>query len=346
MFIDHHFIKIIKYKLCFVINYGKISFVGKRLNTILKDCAVGVGIGTAIIIPGISGGTIALISGEFKRIVDAVDKLISKYFLKNLLILLPFGIGAILAIAGLYIPITLAFEHCMLALVCLFATFMVGSVPSVFEHCKGSKPTAPNIIGFIIGLLVVILFGVLSIYFNLNNQVQLMFDDNPIYLYPILFGVGMISSMGLIVPGFSGSMLIMVIGFYDKILALIKQIPSQPGWSILRLFTFAVGVAVGFIIFSKVMKYMFEKHNKTTNYIVLGFLVGSIIAIFVNSQMFAYFGYYPQRESKLNILDYILSPIFSIIGLAGSLFIYFYFKKHPEKEQNAEDTTSVSTDER
>ena len=79
-------------KLCLNHNYAKISFVGKKLNTILRDGAVGLGIGCAIIIPGISGGTIALITGAFKKIVDAVDGLLSKGFWKDLLILLPFSL--------------------------------------------------------------------------------------------------------------------------------------------------------------------------------------------------------------------------------------------------------------
>ena len=58
--------------------------MSKRFNEVLKDGAVGLGIGCAIIIPGISGGTIALITGAFKKIVDAVDDLFSKRFWKNL----------------------------------------------------------------------------------------------------------------------------------------------------------------------------------------------------------------------------------------------------------------------
>lgn len=302
-----------------------------KTKEILLDGAVGVGIGCAIIIPGISGGTIALITGVFKRIVDAVDDLLSKRFLKNLLILLPFGIGAILAVAGLLFPIKLAFEHCMLALTILFAAFMVGSVPQLYESSmKGKKINAVNIVGLIIGFLVVVAFGILSILVNLDKTVLKMFDENPFYLYPLIFAVGMISSMGLIVPGFSGSMLLMVLGFYDKVLTLVLKIPEQPGLSLLRLFIFALGVLIGFILFSKLMKYMFEKHEQTTRCVVLGFLVGSIIAIFINSNMFNYF-----EHTGVTQLDIILSPIFGIVGLAISLLIYFYMKKHPSEEENA-----------
>ena len=142
----------------------------------------------------------------------------------------------------------------------------------------------------------------------------------------------MISSMGLIVPGFSGSMLLMVFGFYDKILILVSQIPANPGLSLLRLATFAVGVAIGFILFSKLMKLAFEKAPDISNCVVLGFLVGSIIAIFVNSNAFGYFGFY-DGISHLTLADYILSPIFALIGLAISFAIYFYTRKHPELEE-------------
>ena len=295
-----------------------------KVKETLKDGLVGAGIGAAVIVPGISGGTIAYVSGAFKKLVSAADTLFSKLFWKSLCILIPFGIGAILAIAALYFPITLAFEHCMLAIVCLFAGFMLGSIPSIVDKVKDKEPSWLEFLLALIGMAVVVAFGLLSLKFNLNDNVQSTFDNNEWYLYPILIGVGIISSSGLIVPGFSGSMLLMVIGFYDKILNLIKQIPSNPWWSLLRLFSFAVGVLIGFVFLSKTMKSLFEKHPRGTNFVVLGFLIGSIIAIFVNDQMFDYL------KSNLNLLDYILSPIFLIIGVVGSYLIVIYVRKHPE----------------
>lgn len=300
--------------------------MNSKVKESLKDGAVGAGIGCAVIVPGISGGTIALVTGAFKKIVTAVDKLFSKLFWKNLAILIPFGVGAVLAIAALYFPITLAFEHCMLAIVCLFAGFMVGSVPSVTDKIKDKKPNCTEISFCLAGFILVVLFGVLSLLFNLNSAVLETFNNNSWYLYPILLFVGIISSTGLIVPGFSGSMLLMVIGFYDKILNLVKQIASQPGWSILRLFTFAVGVLLGFVLFSKLMKKLFEKHPRIANFVVLGFLVGSIIAIYVNDQMFDYL------KSSLGTLDYVLSPVFLIVGFVISYLIVRYERKHQESE--------------
>ena len=299
-----------------------------KAKEVLKDGVVGAGIGCAVIVPGISGGTIALVSGAFKKIVSAVDGLFSKLFWRNFLILIPFGIGAVLAVAALYFPITLAFEYCMLAIVCLFAGFMIGSVPSVTDKLKGQMPNKKEITFGVCGFVIVVLFGVLSLLFNLNTTVQQTFDNNNWYLYPILLLVGIISSTGLIVPGFSGSMLLMVIGFYDKILNLVKQIGTNPGLAILRLFTFAVGVLLGFVLFSKLMKKLFEKYPRVTNFVVLGFLVGSIIAIYVNDQMFDYL------KTSVGILDFILSPIFLVGGFLGSRAIVVYVRKHSESQTN------------
>jgi len=300
-----------------------------KTKEIIKDTAVGAGIGCAVLVPGISGGTVALISGAFNKITSAVKNLFSKLFWKNFLILVPFGIGAIIGLAGLYFPITLAFDHCMFAIVCLFATFMMGSIPSIVDVVKKEKTTIKNVVFCIISAIIVIAFGILSLVYSLNNQTQKMFDDNVWYLYLILFLVGLISSMGIIVPGFSGSMLLMVIGFYNKILNLVKQIPQNPGLSFLRLGAFALGVIVGFIFFSIVMKRLFEKHTRSTNFVVLGFLIGSIIAIFINDQMFGYV------DTKFNTLDYVLSPIFAIFGFSGAMLIYKLSKRSQLNQSNA-----------
>lgn len=290
----------------------------------LKDTAVGAGIGSAVIVPGISGGTIALVSGAFKKIVTAVDQLFTKYFIKNLLILLPFLLGMIFAICALYFPITLAFDYCMLAIVALFAAFMAGSIPSMIKKAGKTRITMVDMILCFAGFAIVVIFGILSLKFNLNSEVQTTFDNNIWYLYPILFAIGVIASMGLIVPGFSGSMLLMVIGFYDKVLNELRNIFHNPLFAILRLLSFAIGVAIGFIFFSKVMKKSFEKHEQATYYTVIGLLVGSIIAIFVNDKMFGYF------NRGLQTLDYILTPIFAVLAFFASLAISRLGSKYEE----------------
>lgn len=297
----------------------------KKLPTPVKDGLTGMAIGTAIIVPGISGGTIALIFGAFQRIVDAVDNLFTKKFWSSLLILLPFLIGSIIAVAALVFPFQLAFEYCLFSIVCLFAGFILGSIPRITEELKGQETTKKNIIQLVIGFLIAGIIGVFSVIFHFNEKIDLLFAERPWYLYLIIFVVGMFSSSGLIVPGFSGSMLLMIIGFYEPILKLVDF--SNFGPNVLLGFVFALGVLVGFIILSKLMSSLFEKHRISTLYVVIGFIFGSLVSIFVNSKMFSYIG------KGLSLLDCILGPVLLGVGLLLSFLMMKYMRKHQEEEQ-------------
>lgn len=300
----------------------------KQLPTPVKDGLTGMAIGTAIIVPGVSGGTIALVFGAFKRIVDAVDNLFTKNFWRSLLILLPFLVGSILAVAALVFPFQLAFKYCLFSIVCLFAGFILGSIPGITDELKEKEPTKANIIQLVIGFVLAGIIGVFSVIFKFNDKINALFLERPWYLYLIIFVVGMFGSSGLIVPGFSGSMLLMVIGFYQPILDLVDFSNFWPNVSL--GFVFALGVLAGFIILSKLMNKMITNHRIATLYVVVGFIFGSLISLFVNSQMFAYIG------QGLKLLDCILGPILLAVGITLSTLFVIYSRKH-KGEQNAEN---------
>lgn len=299
----------------------------KKLPTPIKDGITGMAIGTAIIVPGISGGTIALVFGAFKKIVDAVDNLFSKFFWKNLLILLPFLIGSIIAVAALVFPFQLAFEYCLFSIVCLFAGFIIGSLPGIVDQVKEKKPSTSNFLQMTIGFIFAGIIGVFSVIFDFYSGISALFIERPWYLYLIIFLVGIFGSTGLIVPGFSGSMLLMVIGFYQPILDLVDFSNFWPNISL--GFVFALGVLVGFIIFSKIMNRLITNHKRSTLFVVIGFIVGSLVSIFVNSQMFAFF------KDGFWLLDYILGPILLVVGLTLSTLFVFYTRKHKGAENAA-----------
>jgi len=298
----------------------------KKLPTPVKDGITGMAIGTAIIVPGISGGTIALVFGAFKKIVDAVDNLFTKSFWKNLLILLPFLIGSIIAVAALVFPFQLAFKYCLFSIVCLFAGFIIGSLPGIVDQVKEKKPSVSNIVQLIIGFVFAGIIGVFSVIFDFYSAISALFIERPWYLYLIIFVVGIFGATGLIVPGFSGSMLLMVIGFYQPILDLVDFSNFWPNISL--GFVFALGVLVGFIIFSKLMNKLITNHKRATLFVVIGFILGSLVSIFVNSQMFSYF------RDGFWLLDYILGPILLVLGLTLSTLFVLYTRKH-KGEENA-----------
>ena len=300
----------------------------KQLPTPIKDGLTGMAIGTAIIVPGVSGGTIALVFGAFKRIVDAVDNLFTKKFWRSLLILLPFLLGSIIAVAALVFPFQLAFKYCLFSIVCLFAGFILGSIPGITDELKEKEPTKGNVVQLAIGFILAGIIGVFSVIFHFNTGISALFSQRPWYLYLIIFVVGIFGSSGLIVPGFSGSMLLMVIGFYQPILNLVDFSNFWPNVSL--GFVFALGVLVGFIVLSKVMNRLITNHRIATLYVVVGFIFGSLISLFVNSQMFEYIG------SGLKLLDCILGPTLFAVGIILSTLFVRYSRKMKE-EQNAEN---------
>ncbi len=300
----------------------------KKVPVPVKDGAVGLAFGTAVIIPGLSGGTIALVFGAYKKIVDAVNDLFTKRFLKNFLILLPFVIGAVIAVAALIVPFHYAFEYCLFSIVCLFGGFILGAIPGVHDQVKEEKAHTKNWIQLICGLFVAGIIGVLSVIFDFYPFIKNLFVQREWYLYFIIAGAGFLSSTGLIVPGFSGSMLLMIIGFYNPVLNLAL---FGNFWSDLSLLAaFAVGVAIGFIFFSKLMHKLFTDHQRSTLFVVLGFLIGSLITIFINSQMFGYY------KDGMPLYDIIIGPFAFILGTFLSYLLVMHTRKL-SRENNAEN---------
>lgn len=304
----------------------------KKMPTVLKECGVGLAYGIACIIPGIAAGSILLITNLYKKITNVVGNLISKNFVRNLLSLLPFGICAIVSFLALVVPIGYALDYCMFSIVCLFVGLIAGSIPSVTDKIKGAPRSKGHIITLIVCFVIASLIGVLSVIFGTNSVIEGLFEDVPFYSYLIVFVVGLVASTGLIVPGFSGSLLLLALCFYEPILQVISDIFKwkNPGQNIGLLACFAIGTLLGFILLSKLMNFLIEKHKYGTYFASLGLICGSIISVFVNSNMFDYI-----KSDAFGLVDKILGPILLVIGFVlGYLFVR-YLRKHQEPEENA-----------
>ena len=298
--------------------------------TPIKDGIIGFAFGLAAIIPGIAGGTILLITGVFKKVTGAVSNLFTKNFWRNVLILIPFAIGAILAFAALVLPLNMAMENCMFAIVCLFAGLIIGTLPTITDKIKGKNHHGRHFIALGICLVITALIGVLSVILRTNATIDDMFANRPWYLYLVTGIVGFICASGLIVPGFSGSMLLVAICFYQPILSLFKF--NNVGSDIALIFIFLVGAIVGFIFFSKIMNHYIKAHETGTYYASLGLIIGSLVAVFVNGKMFDYI-----KSPSFDLLDQILGPCLFVVGLVLGYLFVIYIRKHPEFEENAEN---------
>lgn len=307
-----------------------------KLKKFVLDILRGIGIGVAAIIPGVSGGSVAVIFKIYEKLVGAIHKLF-KNFVKSFLILLPIVIGIAVGFLSAVIPIKYALEHFMLVIVSLFAGLLIGSVPDMFKYVKDEKPKYYQIIICVISFLFAVGIGVLSVTLKASTQIDALFNAKPWYLYPILFFAGLLAACGFVVPGISGSMLMMIIGFYDNVVNLFSNILHgiDLGSSILMLVFVGLGVIVGFFSISILMDVLLKKFKTSTYWAIIGFIIGSISSLFVNNDLLTYVTL-KDPETELYLIsnwEFILSPLMLAIGFTISYCLIKFANNKIKKEQ-------------
>jgi len=254
-------------------------------------------IGTGAAIPGVSGAAIAVIFRVYEDIINAVNNF-RKKFGWALSILIPILLGVLLAVAICIVLFHIAFSHFMFVLMCLFAGFLVGSFPGITDEVKGEKLTKKAIILIVIGFIFVIVLGVLSVIAGTKGfEVSGLFADLPWWLYLVLIPIGAIAAVALTVPGLSGSLILLIIGFYRPLIDFVegsaKAILKGDTNLILPLLgvvgCFAIGCVIGVVLVSKIMNVLLRKWRKETFYTIIGFIAGSVFVLFFNFEIFKYY---------------------------------------------------------
>lgn len=289
------------------------------------DLVKGLAIGVSFIIPGVSGGTMAVILGIYDKIINAINNLVKK-FVASIKILLPIALGAALAILICWYPFKLAFEHIMLVMVSLFAGFIIGGMPGIIDEVRNVKIKPIYIVVASIAIILSVALGILSVLMELN--IQSLYDSRPWWLYIIIILVGIIASFALVMPGISGSMILMVLGFYTPTLNLIDNFLSWTniGPSLSILACLALGVVLGVILASKVMAFLLSKFRVGTFYAIIGIIIGSLIAIYYNFEISEYY-----IRLGFRWWEILLSVLALLAGVAVSYILVRYGRKDKSK---------------
>ena len=243
-----------------------------------RRLVAGLGIGAGAAIPGVSGAAIALILHVYEDIITAVNNFRKRFGLA-IKVLLPILIGIMLAVVTCVILFHLAFEYCMFVLICIFAGFLIGSFPGITDNVKGVQISKKHIISAIIGAIFVITLGVLSVILGAQGSaVSTAFLEMPIWLYFVLIPVGAVAAVALTVPGLSGSLILLIIGFYrplmDTTVAFGKEIFSGD-WShfgqlVGMIGCFGIGCLIGVVVISKLMTLLLAKFHDVTYFAIIG----------------------------------------------------------------------------
>lgn len=238
----------------------------------MKGIFQGILIGLGKIIPGVSGSVIAISLGVYEQAIEFIN-----HFFKNIKesvkYLLPIGIGVIISIVFASKIIINLLDNYYLPTILFFIGLIIGSINDITKEVN-KKYTYITIIAFAIMLILS--------FFSSHNE--MVFNN---YLYKFLFYVlvGIIDAITMVVPGISGTAILMMIGCYNTIMLVLSNLTNINHLldNISILLPFFLGLIIGMIITIKLVSYLFSKHYTKTYNAILGFLLASIIYMFIST---------------------------------------------------------------
>lgn len=297
------------------------------------DAIKAMGVGVAILIPGVSAGTIALITKIYDKMTTSIAN-IFKDFKKSILTLIPIGIGVALAMVAAWVPLKYATTYIKFAIVSLFAGCVIGSVPDVVDNIKGETIKKRYWVYLILAIGCGALLGILSYHCKLDfkKYFEPKIDSK---LLLIIIPVGFIGATGIVVPGISGSMLLLVLGFYSNILNMLHR-DANLGMAIAVLACMAVGVLLGMLVFSKLMRFLLGKFRVATFIWIIGLVIGSIFSLYYNFEIIEYY------KKGIEWWEYMLAAFLLVGGFIGSYALTLYNRKHKQLEANKDESRQVS----
>lgn len=254
----------------------------------LLDILRGIVIGIANIIPGVSGGTMAVSMGIYDKLIGAVTGLF-KHFKESISLLLPLGVGMGIGIVGFGFLLEYLLEYHVLATCLTFVGLILGGLPILWTNLTrnvAKKPSHRIGAGEIISFLVLLAIGVgLPLLQGSEGAVKTL-TLNP-GTAVLLFLLGLIASATMVIPGVSGSMVLMVLGYYNTILALVTGTVTMLKdldiggvvHNCLLLIPFGVGVVLGIFLIAKIIEYLFQRFPSQTFAAIIGLIISSPFAI-------------------------------------------------------------------
>ena len=233
--------------------------------------------GLANIIPGVSGGTIAITMGIYEDMISSISGFF-KNPKKSIMYLMPIGIGAVLSILLMSKVISFCLDKFPASTNLFFIGLIVGGIPLLTKKVKDAKFNPVN------AFLLLLTFSIIMFMtFSDGGGSNIDLTNITFGKMILLFIIGMIAAGCMVIPGISGSFVLMLLGAYQPIISVIGDLTnfSNLGHNMTILIPFGIGVVVGIIVIAKILEYLFSKYEVSTYYAILGFIVASVIVLSV-----------------------------------------------------------------
>ena len=231
-------------------------------------------------VPGVSGGTVAFILGYYEKFINSLNALVSKDSDKKeaLKFLVKLGVGWAIGLILASLVLSSVFETHIYAISSLFIGFILFAIPSIIKEEKDTlKGKYQYLIFTVIGIAVVALLT----FFNPTSGGGINVDINSLNIGICIYAfvVGMVAISAMILPGISGSTILLIFGLYIPIINSIKEVLHLQLEYLPILIVFGFGVLAGIALIIKLVKKALDKYRTQTIYTVIGLMIGSLYAI-------------------------------------------------------------------
>ena len=237
----------------------------------IKLTGIGFVLGITTIIPGLSTGTMAIVFNIYDRLIGVITPNIKK-IIAAWKFWLPLAIGAVAGIIFFSRMITMLFTNYPVPTYWFFIGLIVGSLPLVYRKAQQPGSALPSLPALICGIVAFALMVLMAVLNPTESAASYTVLTPP--LFGILAGGGVIAAMAMIIPGISGSFLLLVIGLYRTFVQAVSEL------NIPILAPAALGIIIGLFIGAAFVRFLLKKAPRETYGAVLGLVAGSVLVLF------------------------------------------------------------------
>ena len=293
------------------------------MKTHILNILKGICIGIANVIPGFSGGTMAVMMKIYDLFVYAFANIFNDF--KNVVKKCwSLFIGILLGILVALVTIVKLLELIPFITIMFFVGLILGSMPQIYNKVKKQKINVADILGFVLAIALLVALPLIP-----KSEVEATYN---IWVYIIMFVLGVVCSSAMVIPGVSGSLVLMAFGYYAFFMTTMKEylvnilnFSASNYWGMfITLASFALGCVFGLVFISKLISKLTEKYPKTVYYTILGLLVASPFSI-----IFA-----ALTDEAYTVIFNASTIIFSIISLSLGVAVVLFGEYISNKKIN------------
>ena len=257
----------------------------------IKNFFKGVAMSISQIVPGVSGGTIAMILGIYDKLLHSVNN-IFKDFKNQYRILLQVGIGAVVGILLFSNIVKTLFDNYPIPIGYLFIGVILGGAPLMYRKATVKGINKKSLLYLVLGILIVLMMG------SPNNDASAIITSLNLFNFIWLFIGGVVVAVALILPGISGSFMLYILGLYNTVITAVVK------FNIPILIPIVLGGIVGTLLTARIIEVLLNKFPEQTYILIFGCILGSVFSVFPG-------------------VDGLSTLIGIILGIIGFIFRYY-----------------------